>query len=125
MAVADITRVARELELIAASCAGPDGSFKLLLHGVDDMVITTNSRRLMEHGQLLSTSPYAQVVLELTRQQFVQYGDGGLFALQFASGLVRRARESGLHHYHASAAFSTAVVSSMRHLCGFPKKCLS
>jgi chaperonin GroEL (HSP60 family) len=109
MASANIIRVTQELEVLAGTCAGPNGSLKLLLQG-SDLIVTTNSSRLMSYSHLLSTSPYAQVLFDLVRLQRAQFGDGGLFVLQFASGLVRRVHEAGLHHYHASSAFSAAMV---------------
>ena len=61
----DLLEVTTTLQNIAGTCAGPGGKLKALVLGPDplscpEVVLTSCSRRLMEHSRLLSTSPTAQ-----------------------------------------------------------------
>jgi len=112
----ELVSVMRELEAMSLSCAGPRGRLKILMVGPEgslgaQMVLTSCSRKLIEHSAVISSSPLAHVLIELTRQQHVQCGDGGLFVLAFAASLTRAALSSGIHCHHMSNAYSTAMVS--------------
>ena len=111
-----VEAAARSLEAIASSCVGPTGMTKLLVLGTDatsgapETKLTSSSKRFIEHGSTFVHLPFAQVIIELTKRQCEQCGDGGWRALHLASSLTKAALTTKSHHVHCSEAFSKAGV---------------
>ena len=104
---------ARNLEEVASSSRGPEGTTKVLSNGAlasAGWMISSSSRHFVEHSSFVFSTPCTRMLVDMAKQQRVQCGDFGLFALQMSASLVRRGLESRMHHFHLSLAFSTASV---------------